>query len=218
MPAMPAMPAMRANSDGGDRDRELVAAIRAGDEQAFAALVDGWSGSMLRTARAHVPSDGIAEEVVQDTWIAVLQGLGGFRGESRLRTWVFGILVNQAKSKGARERRTVPFTSLADDGPTVDPERFQRAGEAHPGGWRSFPVEWPEESMLATEVRRVVAAALDALPARQRLVVTLRDIEGFTGREVSELLAISTGNQRVLLHRGRAAVRAHLERYLEEAQ
>jgi RNA polymerase sigma-70 factor (ECF subfamily) len=200
-------------------DRDLVTALRAGDEQAFAALIDGWSGSMLRLARLHVPTDSVAEEVVQETWLAVLTGLHRFRGDSSLRTWVYRILLNQAKTRGIRERRTVPFASLADDedGPTVDPSRFQGAGDPHPGGWRRFPDEWPEESLLSREVHEVVADALQGLPPRQRVVVALRDLDGHSADEVSELLMISPGNQRVLLHRGRAVVRAHLERYYEGA-
>jgi RNA polymerase sigma-70 factor, ECF subfamily len=212
---VPAMPAERA----GD-DRDLVAALRAGDEQAFAALIDGWSGSMLRMARLHVPTDSVAEEVVQETWLAVLTGLEKFRGDSSLRTWVYRILLNQAKTRGARERRTVPFASLTDDsvdsdGPTVDPSRFQGAAEPHPGGWRQFPEEWPEQSFLSHEVHQVVARALEELPPRQRAVVAMRDLDGHTADEVSALLMISPGNQRVLLHRGRAVVRAHLERYYD---
>jgi RNA polymerase sigma-70 factor (ECF subfamily) len=204
-------------------DRDLIAALRAGDEQAFAALIDGWSGSMLRMARLHVPTDSVAEEVVQETWLAVLTGLEKFRGDSSLRTWVYRILLNQAKTRGVRERRTVPFASLTDDGswegdgPTVDPGRFQGAGDPHPGGWRRFPDEWPEQSLLSREVHEVVARALDELPPRQRVVVALRDLDGHTAEEVSELLTISAGNQRVLLHRGRAVVRAHLERYYDGA-
>ena len=201
-------------------DRDLVAALRDGDEQAFAALIDGWSGSMLRMARLHVPTDSVAEEVVQETWLAVLTGLEKFRGDSSLRTWVYRILLNQAKTRGIRERRSVPFASLTDDGdwddgPSVDPSRFQGAGDPHPGGWRRFPDEWPEQSLLSREVHEVVARALDELPPRQRVVVALRDLDGHTAEEVSELLAISAGNQRVLLHRGRAVVRAHLERYYD---
>jgi RNA polymerase sigma-70 factor, ECF subfamily len=135
-----------------------------------------------------------------------------------LRTWVYRILLNQAKTKGIRERRTVPFASLTDDdGPTVDPSRFQGAGDPHPGGWRRFPDEWPEHSVLSREVHQVVANALEDLPPRQRAVVALRDLDGHTAEEVSELLMITPGNQRVLLHRGRAVVRAHLERYYDTA-
>jgi RNA polymerase sigma-70 factor, ECF subfamily len=196
-------------------DAALVARLRAGDEETFAALVDGWSGWMLRLARQHVPTSSVAEEVVQETWLAVLEGLGRFRGEASLRTWVYRILVNQAKRRGIRERRTVPFASLApeDDGPTVDPARFQGTGEPHPGGWREFPDEWPEQVALTREVREVVTGALTELPPRQRVVVALRDLDGHTAEEVCDLLDISAGNQRVLLHRGRAVVRAHLERY-----
>jgi RNA polymerase sigma-70 factor (ECF subfamily) len=197
-------------------DRTLVALLRDGDEQAFAALVDGWSGWMLRLARQHVPTQSLAEEVVQDTWLAVLEGLDRFRADSTLRTWVYRILLNQAKRRGVRESRTVPFASLAreDQGPTVDPDRFQGPDEPHPGGWRSFPGEWPEHVALTREVHEVVAEALRELPSRQRLVVALRDLDGHSADEVCDLLEISAGNQRVLLHRGRAVVRARLERYL----
>jgi RNA polymerase sigma-70 factor (ECF subfamily) len=200
-------------------EHALVAALRAGDEQAFAALVDGWSGWMLRLAREHVPSPAVAEEVVQETWLAVLQGLDKFRGEASLRTWVYRIVVNQAKRRGIRERRSIPFASLSDEdtGPTVDPERFQAAGEPHPGGWRQFPEEWPEAVALSREVREVVTAALTELSPRQRVVVALRDLDGHSADEVCDLLDITAGNQRVLLHRGRAVVRAHLERYFATA-
>jgi RNA polymerase sigma-70 factor (ECF subfamily) len=200
----------------GSGDHVLVDRLRAGDEAAFASLVDGWSGWMLRLARQHLPSPSLAEEVVQETWLAVLEGLGTFRGESSLRTWVYRILLNQAKTKGIRERRTVPFASLTDDdeGPTVDPSRFQGAGDPHPGGWRRFPDEWPEHVALTREVRAVITGALAELPDRQRIVVALRDLDGHTSDEVCDLLGVTAGNQRVLLHRGRSVVRAHLERYL----
>ena len=197
-------------------DGALLARLRAGDEETFVALVDGWSGSMLRLARQYVATPSVAEEVVQETWLAVLEGLDRFRGEASLRTWVYRILVNQAKRRGIRERRTVPFASLVveDEGPTVDPARFQGAGDPHPGGWREFPEEWPEQVALTREVREVVTSAMTELPDRQRIVVALRDLDGHTADEVCDLLDISAGNQRVLLHRGRAVVRAHLERYL----
>jgi len=198
-------------------DESLVASLRAGDEQAFTDLVDGWSSWMLRLAREHVPTSSVAEEVVQETWLAVIKGLDGFRGEASLRTWVYQILLNQAKRRGARERRTVPFASLTteDEGPTVDPSRFQGPQERFPGGWREFPQAWPEQVALSREVHELVAAALVDLPARQRVVVALRDLEGHTAEEVCALLGISAGNQRVLLHRGRAVVRGHLERYFD---
>jgi RNA polymerase sigma-70 factor (ECF subfamily) len=200
-------------------DVGLVASLRAGDEDAFATLVDAWSGWMLRLAREHVRSRGVAEEIVQETWLAVLRGLDGFRGEASLRTWVYRILVNQAKRRAVREQWTVPFASLTDQdqGPTVDPARFQGRQDRYPGGWRHFPEQWPEQVALTREVHEVVAAALAELPARQRVVVTLRDLHGHTSDEVCSVLGISAGNQRVLLHRGRALVRAHLERYLTGA-
>jgi RNA polymerase sigma-70 factor (ECF subfamily) len=205
-------------------DGMLVDALRAGDEKTFTELVDAWSGSMLRVARAYVSTDSSAEEVVQDTWLAVLTGLHGFRAQSSLRTWVYRILVNQAKTRGVRDRRSVPFASLApgsdesDPGyPAVDPSRFQGPNDRYPGGWREFPPEWPEEAVLSREVGTVVTDALETLPARQRVVVTLRDLEGHSAAEVSDLLGISPGNQRVLLHRGRSVVRRHLEQYFAGA-
>jgi RNA polymerase sigma-70 factor (ECF subfamily) len=211
--------ARRVPVQAGADDRALVASLRAGDEQTFTTLVDGWSGWMLRLAREHVPTPSAAEEVVQETWLAVLEGLGRFRGESSLRTWVYRILLNQARRRGVREHRTVPFTSLGagDTGPTVDPDRFQSAAEPHPGGWRRAPEEWPEHAALNREVHEVVSTALADLPPRQRVVVALRDLDGLGSDEVCDLLGISTGNQRVLLHRGRAVVRAALERYLAGA-
>jgi len=203
------------DADRRPDEQALVGALRAGDEQTFAALVDAWSAWMLRLARGHVPSPAVAEEVVQESWLAVLQGVDKFRGEASLRTWVYRIVVNQAKRRGVRERRSIPFASLSEEdlGPTVDPERFQSAGEPHPGGWRQFPEEWPENVALGREIREVVTTALAELSPRQRVVVALRDLDGHSADEVCELLDISAGNQRVLLHRGRAVVRAHLEQY-----
>ena len=221
---VPDMAGSVGDDSGEEYDADLVAALRAGEEQAFAALIDAWSGSMLRLARLHVPTDSVAEEVVQETWLAVLTGLDRFRGESSLRTWVYRILLNQAKTRGVRERRTVPFASLggdegsSPDGPSVDPSRFQGAGDPHPGGWRRFPDEWPEDALLSREVHQVVSRALDLLPERQRVVVAMRDLDGLTAEEVSRLLMISPGNQRVLLHRGRAVVRAQLEHYYGDAR
>jgi RNA polymerase sigma-70 factor (ECF subfamily) len=196
-------------------NRALVAALRAGDEQTFAALVDGWSGWMLRLAREHVPSAAVAEEVVQETWLAMLQGLDRFRGEASLRTWVYRILVNKAKGRGVRERRTIPFASVTEKemGRTVDPDRFQGPGEGHPGGWRQFPQEWPEQVALNREVLDVVRAALTGLSRQQRIVVALRDLDGHSADEVCKLLGITAAHQRVLLHRGRAVVRSRLEQY-----
>ena len=204
-----------------DQEAGLVAALAARDEAAFAGLVDRWSPAMLRVARSHVATDASAEDVVQDTWLAVLRGIDGFEGRSSLRTWVFRILANIAKTRGVRERRTLPMSSLAErstelnDQPTVDPDRFRPAGADYPGHWRSFPPAWPtaEYDALGRDVRAVVAGALAELPPQQRTVVTLRDVHGFDASEVCELLDLSAGNQRVLLHRGRALVRTRLEDY-----
>ena len=202
-------------------DDALVDGVRAGDEGVFTDLVGGWSRSMLLVARAFVSTEASAEEVVQDTWLAVIRGIDGFEGRSSLRTWVYRILVNTAKTRGVRESRTVPWSSIADDGdhgPTVDPARFQGAGEPYPGGWRSFPRQWQssEGTVLAGELRTMVRSAFDALPDRQRVVITLRDVMGHSAGEVCDILDISGANQRVLLHRARATVRARLAPYLEQ--
>ena len=200
-------------------DDAIVAGVRSGDEAVFAQLLDDWSRSMLLLARTFVSTEASAEEVVQDTWLAVIRGIDRFEGRSSLRTWVYRILVNTAKKRGVRERRTVPWSSLADDdhGPTVDPALFRDADDHYAGGWRSFPLAWPscEGAVLAGEVRARIRAAIDALPDRQRVVITLRDVLGHTSREVCEMLEISGANQRVLLHRARAAVRGQLAPYLE---
>jgi RNA polymerase sigma-70 factor (ECF subfamily) len=199
-------------------DEALVAGLRAGDEELFARLLDGWSTSMLRLARSFVSTNATAEEVVQDTWLAVFQGIDRFEGRSALKTWVYRILVNTARKRGVREQRTVPWASLVSEGgPTLDPDRFRGPDDPHTGGWLAFPKSWPstESEVLAREVRAVVAAALEGLPVRQQVVLTLRDIDGQSADEVCALLQISSANQRVLLHRARAAVRNHLEQYYE---
>jgi RNA polymerase sigma-70 factor (ECF subfamily) len=203
-------------------ESELVAALRAGDEAAFARLVTEWSRPMLLLARGFVSTEASAEEVVQDTWLAVIRGLDGFEGRSGLRTWVYRILVNTAKTRGVKEQRTIPWSSVAgeDAGPVLDPALFQGRSEAHPGGWRAAPSAWPdgiavEGSVLAGEVRRELRVALDKLPDRQRIVLTLRDIVGHSSQEVCELLGISQANQRVLLHRARSAARLAIASYVE---
>ena len=172
---------------------------------------------MLLLARTFVSTEASAEEVVQDTWLAVIRGIDGFEGRSTLRTWVYRILVNTAKRRGVRESRMVPWSSVTDDdrGATVDPDLFRDADDQYPGGWRSFPQEWhsAEGSVLAGEVRMHLRAAIDALPDRKRIVITLRDVMGHSSAEVCEMLEISGGNQRVLLHRARAEVRAQLAGY-----
>jgi RNA polymerase sigma-70 factor, ECF subfamily len=207
-------------------DDELVARLRGRDESAFALLVDAWSPGMIRVARSIVSTDASAAEVVQDAWLAVVSGIGGFEGRSALRTWVYRIVVNTAVRRSRREGRSVPISSLpaggpeAEDagpttGPTVDPARFRGAGEPWAGHWREFPASWPspESAALDAEVRRTVACAIDRLPERQRLVISLRDVDGCTAEEVCAIMDLTGANQRVLLHRARAFVRAELEAY-----
>ncbi len=201
-------------------DDELVAALRARDEATFVHLVERWTPVMTRVARAHVATDATAADVVQDTWVAVLHGLDRFERRSSLRTWVFRILTNTAKTRGARDRVAVPWSSLdAGDGPTVDPARFRGPDDPYPGGWRAFPLPWPDpaEAAVAAEVHAAVVAAIETLPVRHRTVIELRDVLGFTSEEVCDLLGVSAGNQRVLLHRARSAVRAHVEERLGPA-
>jgi RNA polymerase sigma-70 factor (ECF subfamily) len=196
----------------------LVAALRAGDEAMFTRMLDAWSSSMLRLARSFVSTHASAEEVVQDTWLAVLKGLHGFEGRAAFRTWVYRILVSTAKKRGVREQRSLPWSSIAagDDGPTVDQARFRGPEDQYPGGWREFPAAWasPEEIALSGEIHTVLAAILDELPGRQRAVLSLRDVSGHSAQEVCELLGITPANQRVLLHRARAVVRERLAGYL----
>ena len=201
-------------------DDDLLARLRAGDEQAFADLVERWSRSMLHLARSHVSTAESAHEVVQDTWLAVIRELGSFQGRSSLKTWVFRILLNTAKTRGVKESRTVPLSSLRpdDDGPTVDPDRFRGPDDAWPGHWtpHGMPQPWrtdPVSAVLRGEARELVTATLEALPARQREVVVLRDVQGCDTAEVCDILGLTPENQRVLLHRGRARMRAALEDY-----
>ncbi|HEY7257845.1 MAG TPA: sigma-70 family RNA polymerase sigma factor [Gaiellales bacterium] len=203
-------------------DLRTVAALRAGDERVFRELVERYHASLIRVALLYVRTRAVAEEVVQDTWIGVLRSLPRFEGRSSLRTWIFRILANQARTRARREARSVPFSSLAgddDDSPTVDPDRFLAADHpAFPGHWASPPQSWaarPEEELLARETRELVLAAIEALPPSQRAVISLRDVEGWSSEEVCDLLEISEGNQRVLLHRARAKVREALEEYLD---
>ena len=203
-----------------DDEQRLVAALCRGDADAFATLVDRHSPAMIRVALAYVPSRAAAEEAVQETWIAVIRGIDGFERRSSLKTWVFRILTNVAMRSGARERRSMPFSALAeaeDTGePSVDPDRFLSADhELFPGHWAIMPARWPlpEEGLLAGETRAVIAAAIAELPVAQRTVIALRDVEGWSSEEVCEALEISPGNQRILLHRARSRVRDAIERY-----
>jgi RNA polymerase sigma-70 factor (ECF subfamily) len=197
-------------------DAELVARLRARDEAAFALVLDVWSPGMLRLARSFVSTPDSAAECVQDTWLAVIEGIDRFEGRATLRTWVYRILVNTAKRRGSRDGRSVPWSSVADEsGPTVDPSRFRGPGEPWAGHWREFPARWPEpeDATLAAEVRAEVAKAVAELPERQRVVLTLRDVQGYDPDEASSILGITPGYQRVLLHRARAHVRARIEAY-----
>jgi len=205
-----------------DPDAELLARLRAGDEAAFDELVERYGTSMLRVARMYVPSAAVAEEVVQETWLGVLTGLDRFEGRSSLQTWLFRILVNRARTRGERERRTVPFASLAGreasgDEPAVPPERFLPADDSRwAGHWATPPERWdesPERSLQSAETLGVVRDAVERLPPMQRLVITMRDLEGWDSEDVRNALDISETNQRVLLHRARAKVRSALEAY-----
>jgi len=207
---------------GSPAQADLVDRLRAGNRESFAELVDAWSPVLLRVALLYVSTRATAEEVVQDTWLAVIGRLDRFEGRSSLRTWVFRILENQARSRGVREARAVPWSSaFADDssdggGPTVDPSRFRGPGDRWPGGWAPAgrPAPWeppPEDAAVAAETRRELGAALDELPERQLTVVELRDVHGLSSEEVCARLGVSAGNQRILLHRGRARLRARLE-------
>lgn len=199
-----------------------MAALRRGDEQAFASLVDEYGPAMLRVARMYVATRAVAEEVVQDAWLGVISGIGRFEGRSSLKTWVFRILENTAKTRGERERRSMPFSSVGgvydETGErTVDPDRFLGSGR-WAGHWTSAPSrfsELPEERLVGDETVAIVEAAIAGLPEMQRTVITLRDVQGWSSDGVRNVLDLSETNQRVILHRARAKVRRALEAYLE---
>ena len=199
-----------------DDDHALVERLRAGDEAAFMELVDRYDRPLRRLARTFVRTDALADDVVGETWLAVIKGIDRFEERSSLKTWLFRILVNRARSRAVREARQVPFSSLpgadAAGGPAVDPANFRGGGWIEPP--RTFDAE-PESRLLAGELRGQLAEAVDTLPEQQRTVILLRDVAGLDGPEVAEALGISEGNQRVLLHRARSRVRAELARYLE---
>jgi RNA polymerase sigma-70 factor (ECF subfamily) len=205
-----------------EQDLALVEALRAGDETAFMMLVERYQPAMLRIARMYVSTRAVAEDVVQDAWVGVLKGLDRFEGRSSLRTWIFRILVNTAKTRGQREARSVPFSSVwaADPEvePSADPDRFLSLGHpGSPGRWAEPPTGWastPEERLLSKETLAEVSRAIDALPPNQREVITMRDVLGWTSADVRNALDISETNQRVILHRARAKVRRALEGYL----
>lgn len=205
----------------GRHDYALVEALRAGNEEAFASLLDRYYDTMLRVARMHVATREAAEDVVQETFLGVIQGIDRFEARSSLRTWMFRILTNLARRRGEREGRTRPFSSFVvavEAGePSVEPDRFIASGR-WAGYWASPPVghDVPEARILAAEAGDRLVSAIDALPLAQRAVITLRDLEGLSASEVCELLDISEVNQRVLLHRARSKTRARLEDYLDE--
>jgi len=209
----------RASSTASD-EAQLVARLRAGDEQAFEALVEEYYATMLSVARGYVRSRALAEEVVQDAWLGVLKGIDRFEGRSSLKTWIMRILVNIAMTRGVREARSQPFSSFAvdDDEPAVDADRFRDAGDGFPGHWRAYPRDWstlPDGALLGRETLGVVMQAIEQLPDAQRVVITMRDVAGCQADEVCEALDVSEGNQRVLLHRARSRVRAALERHFD---
>jgi len=202
-------------------EEQLVAALRAGDEEAFRGLVREYHPSLVRVARIYVPTQAAAEDVAAETWLGVLKGLDRFEGRSSLRTWIFRILTNIAKTRAVRDGRTLPFSALQEPGrvpeAAVDADRFLDPEHPRwPGHWAVKPAPWPEDALEAAETRRVIADAIEALPATQRMVISLRDVEGWSSEEVRNALDLSETNQRVLLHRARSKVRAALEAYLSE--
>jgi RNA polymerase sigma-70 factor (ECF subfamily) len=192
-----------------DDDHVLLDGLRAGDERAFEMLVDRYDGSLRRVARTFVRTPSAADDVVQETWLGVLRGLDAFAGRSSLRTWMFSILVNQARTRARRDARSLPFSALeTEDGPAVDPAAFGADGR-----WASAPARLdgdPETGLLSGELRAHLLQAVEALSEEQRAVITLRDLVGCSAMEVCELLGITDGNQRVLLHRARTRVRLAL--------
>jgi len=201
-------------------DQRVVAALRAGDELVFAEIVDRYHGSLVRVAMRYVPSRAIAEEVVQDTWIGVIDGIDRFEGRSTLKTWLYKILIYRARARGERERRTTPMSSMVDDDgqPLVDPDRFRPSDALWAGHWAAPPRRWDgdaEDRLLAGEAKALIDSVIAQLPPLQRDVIVLRDISQFGASEVCDLLEITEANQRVLLHRARTRVRAVLEVYFD---
>jgi RNA polymerase sigma-70 factor (ECF subfamily) len=192
-----------------DDDHALLERLRAGDQDAFRELVKRHDGALRRVARTFVHTTSAADDVVQETWLGVIRGLSAFEGRSSLRTWIFRILVNRARTRGVRDARSVPFSALEhDDAPAVEPAAFGADGR-----WTSAPPRLetdPETSLLSAELREHLLRAIDELPPAQRAVITLRDLVGVDAADVCELLELSDGNQRVLLHRARSRVRAAL--------
>ena len=206
-------------------DLSVIEALRRGDEGAFAGLVDQYHPSLRRVARLYIANRAVADEVVQDTWLGVIQGIWAFEGRSSLKTWIFRILINRAKTRAVREGRTVPFARFDAEvdvtEAAVAPDRFRPADHpTEPGHWTNPPRDLgasPEHRLLAREAREQLQHAIEALPENQRLVLVLRDIEGRSTEEVCDFLRVQATNVRVLLHRARAKVRVALEPYLQDA-
>ena len=203
------------------QDARVVDALRKRDEAAFTRLLREHQAALLRVARIYVPTPSLAEEVVQETWLAVLNGIDRFEGRSSLKTWIFRILANIARTRAQREGRTLPFSALQrPEGvpePAVEPDRFLDPEHPRwPGHWASKPTPWPEERLVAAETRETIARAIEALPPAQRAVISLHDVEGWPAEDVCNALGVSETNQRVLLHRARSKVRRALEEYLTE--
>ena len=211
-------------ADMRSAEADLIHRLRGGDEAAFVCLVNAYSASLRRFALAFVPNDAVAEEVVQETWLAVLTGIARFEGRSSVKTWIFKILANRAKTRAIRERRTINFSELDDpfepDQPAVDPARFLPASHpTWPGHWASPLDTWSasaEDAVVGRETMGVLQRELDRLPASQRVVVALRDVQGWPAAEVCQVLGLSEANQRVLLHRGRSRLRGVLENYFKD--
>ena len=206
-------------------DEEIVSRLRDGDEATFTMLVQQYHRPMLRVARAYVSDDATAEEIVQDAWLGVLNGLQNFQARGSFKSWLFSIVCNRAKTRGVRDARSTPFSALAaqeaaSHDPAVAPDRFQGADGRYPGGWAHPPAGWgenPEQRVLQRETLAVLSAAIDNLPTAQRTVITLRDLGGQDSQSVCNVLGITETNMRVLLHRARSKVRAQLERYFAES-
>jgi RNA polymerase sigma-70 factor, ECF subfamily len=217
-PIVPSLPAQPAAAPIAADETALLRSLRSGDERAFEEVVARYHATMVAVARNYVKTAALAEDVVQEAWLGVLNGLGRFEGRSSLRTWILRIVVNTAISRATREARSVPFSSLVPDDdegePAVDPSRFLPPDHPRwPGHWSAPPQAWAEQSLLDKEAVEVVRGAIETLPAKQRDVITLRDVEGWASDEVCETLQISEANQRVLLHRARSKVRAALEQH-----
>ncbi|GLV56005.1 RNA polymerase sigma24 factor [Dictyobacter sp. S3.2.2.5] len=214
------------NQPASQNELHLLELLRDGNEDAFVSLIERYHTSMFRLAMIYVSERAVAEEVVQEAWMGVLEGLNRFEARASLKTWIFRILTNCAKTRACHEKRCVPFSSLAAleidvDEPAVDPDRFLPADAPLPGHWASLPANWdsiPEQRLLSRETYACILSAMDALPPAQRLVIILHDVEGWTSAEICNVLGIPETNRRVLLHRARSKVRRALEQYFEEQE